>query len=95
MSDDIAAMMEARRAADLQRQREQLGISGAAAAGVFDSGRPPELDLVAKRDAWMREQWEASVRPQDHAVVPIFHEDGSAIAPARWDTGFGEVEGLK
>jgi len=100
MNDDIAAMMREREAADRRRAQERLGISGAAAAGVFDKGRPKELDLVAQRDRWMAEQWDNAMKPQDHTAVPILPEDGVArdetvghVVPARWDTGSGIIEG--
>ena len=60
---------------DRQRERERQGISGAAEAGVFTPGRPKELDLVAKRDAWLEQQWANEFRPQDHSV-PVSAEDG-------------------
>jgi len=70
------AIMEQRRQMELQRKREQLGINGAQAAGVFDSGPPAELELVAQRDAWLREQYESANRVIDYTSVPILPDDG-------------------
>ena len=78
MSDDISAEMEARRLAILRRQREMDGISGAAEAGVFATGRPPELDLVDAVKQMQAEAWAAETRPLDYTSVPVTFDDRPA-----------------
>ncbi len=71
----ILAEMEARRAREIQRQREMVGINGAAEAGVFSPGRPKELDVVDQARRWQAEQWALETRPLDYTAVPVTFDD--------------------
>ena len=88
--NDFEREMDARASAERQRNRERLGINAAAEMGVFDKGRPKELDLVEQRDKWFAEQWEREMSPTRYTEIPVLKEDGPAqqqerIVAASWD----------
>lgn len=97
--DDPVAARAAREAYIRQREREKLGINAAAEMGVFDPGRPKELDLVEQRDRYLAAQWEREFRPQDHtapSMIPVSRDDGPArddgiVASAKAHADFFET----
>lgn len=88
--NDFEREMAQRQAAERQRIRERLGINAAAEMGVFDKGRPKELDVVAQRDAWLAEQFDRETNPNRYTNIPILHDDGpptqrEVVVAADWD----------